>query len=102
MYEQRNCNFLLSTAAKGEHAVGYVQTVFPKLRGISAHQGRDIVNSMLCAGEMIHTTVYTRMRSGMYNKQRVHTKVTFLAEIRFLLATAAKREYTPFGQGGPL
>ena len=57
MYEQRFYNFLLSTAAKGEHAVGYVQAVFPKLRGISAHQGRDIVNSMLCAGEVIHTTV---------------------------------------------
>ena len=28
VYEQRNYNFLLSTAAKGEHAVGYVQTVF--------------------------------------------------------------------------
>ena len=28
VYEQRNYNFLLPTAAKGEHAVGYVQTVF--------------------------------------------------------------------------
>ena len=50
----------------------------------------------------VRTDAYCDKAAALGSKQRVHTKVAFLAEIRFLLATAAKREYIPFGQGGPL
>ena len=48
----------------------------------------------------VRTDAYCDKAAALGSKQRVHTKVAFLAEIRFLLATAAKREYIPFGQGG--
>ena len=39
---------------------------------------------------------------GTKSPAHLNTKVAFLAEVPFLVATAAKREYIRSGQGGPL
>ena len=55
----------------------------------AAHQRKGINCAHLCT-------------AVLGSKQRIYTKVAFLAEVSFLVVMAAKREYIQSGQGGPL
>ena len=95
----QSCSVQIPSLAWMKTAIGaYAQT--PSFPRLATKNNFDSTAHLFARGL---STKRQQLRAFVYSSIGViYTKVAFLAEVPFLVATAAKREYIQSGQGGPL